>query len=124
VTERSLNGRYYPRLEETAGIDIPDQRIIENTRAFTTTTLSFTLISLNSTLAANSFSGVLWTISLLLRGVALGYAAPGTLMMVLMGRPLVALYRRQSDREAGIRASLIHVRENANRSHCCVAKAG
>ena len=113
VTERYLDGRTYLRLKESAEIDNPDQRIAEDTRAFTTTTLSFTLIFLNSTLAAVSFSGVLWTISPLLFGVALGYAALGTLMTVLLGRPLVGLNYRQSDREADFRATLIHVRENA-----------
>ena len=113
MTERYLDGRTYLRLKESAEIDNPDQRIAEDTRAFTTTTLSFTLIFLNSTLAAISFSGVLWTISPLLFGVALGYAALGTLMTVLLGRPLVGLNYRQSDREADFRATLIHVRENA-----------
>jgi putative ATP-binding cassette transporter len=113
MTERYLEGRTYLRLKETAEIDNPDQRIAEDTRAFTTTTLSFTLIVLNSTLAAISFSGVLWTISPLLFGVALGYAALGTLLTILLGRPLVGLNYRQSDREADFRAALIHVRENA-----------
>jgi putative ATP-binding cassette transporter len=113
VTERYLDGRTYLRLKESAEIDNPDQRIADDTRAFTTTTLSFTLIFLNSILAAISFSGVLWTISPLLFGVALGYAGLGTLMTVLLGRPLVGLNYRQSDREADFRATLIHVRENA-----------
>ncbi len=113
VTRLYLDGRTYLRLKGSAEIDNPDQRIAEDTRAFTTTTLSFTLIFLNSTLAAISFSGVLWTISPLLFGVALGYAALGTLMTVLLGRPLVGLNYRQSDREADFRATLIHVRENA-----------
>ena len=113
ATERYLEGRTYLRLKESAEIDNPDQRIADDTRAFTTTTLSFTLIFLNSTLAAISFSGVLWTISPLLFVVALGYAALGTLMTVMLGRPLVGLNYRQSDREADFRATLIHVRENA-----------
>ena len=113
VTERYLDARTYLRLKESAEIDNPDQRIAEDTRSFTTITLSFSLIVLNSTLAAISFSGVLWTISPLLFGVALGYAALGTLMTVLLGRPLVGLDYRQSDREADFRATLIHVRENA-----------
>ena len=110
---RYLDGRTYLRLKESAEIDNPDQRIAEDIRAFTTTTLSFTLIFLNATLAAISFSGVLWTISPLLFGVAVGYAALGTLTTVLLGRPLVGLNYRQSDREADFRADLIHVRENA-----------
>src|SRR3954452_115996 len=113
VTGRYLDGRTYLRLKESVEIDNPDQRIAEDTRAFTTTTLSFTLIFLNSILAAISFSGVLWTISPLLFVVAVGYAALGTLTTVLLGRPLVGLNYRQSDREADFRSALIHVRENA-----------
>jgi putative ATP-binding cassette transporter len=113
VTAHYLENRTYLRLKESAEIDNPDQRIAEDTRAFTTTTLSFSLILLNSTLAGISFSGVLWTISPLLFGVALGYAALGTLMTILLGRPLVWLNYRQSDQEADFRATLIHVRENA-----------
>jgi putative ATP-binding cassette transporter len=113
AAERYLEGRTYLQLKESAEIDNPDQRIAEDTRAFTTTTLSFSLILLNSTLAAISFSGVLWTISPLLFGVALGYAALGSLMTILLGRPLVGLNYRQLDREADFRATLIHLRENA-----------
>ena len=91
----------------------PDQRIAEDIRAFTTTTLSFTLIFLNAILAVVSFSGVLWTISPLLFGIAVGYAALGTLLTILLGRPLVWLNYAQSGLEADYRATLIHVRENA-----------
>ena len=113
VTERYLDRRTYLRLRESAEVDNPDQRITEDIRAFTTTALSFTLISLNSLLAVVSFSGVLWTISPLLFGVAVGYAALGTLMTILMGRPLIWLNYAQSGLEADFRAALIHVRENA-----------
>jgi putative ATP-binding cassette transporter len=113
VVGRYLDNRTYLRLKESAEIDNADQRISEDVRAFTTTTLSFTLIVLNSTLAAFSFSGVLWTISPPLFVVAVGYAALGTLMSFFLGRPLVGLNYRQSDREADFRSALIHVGENA-----------
>jgi vitamin B12/bleomycin/antimicrobial peptide transport system ATP-binding/permease protein len=58
-------------------------------------------------------SGVLWTISPLLFGVAVGYAALGTVLTILLGRPLVWLNYAQSGLEADFRATLIHVRENA-----------
>ena len=70
VTARYLDRRNYLRLRESDQIDNPDQRIAEDIRSFTTTTLSFALIFLNSILAVVSFSGVLWTISPLLFGVA------------------------------------------------------
>ena len=114
VTVRYLARRTYLRMKESAEVDNPDQRIAEDIRAFTVTTLSFTLIFLNAILAAISFSGVLWTISPLLFGVAVGYAALGTLTTVLLGRPLVGLNYAQSGREADFRAALIHVRENAD----------
>ena len=78
-------------------VDNPDQRITEDVEAFTATTLSFTLIFLNGTLTVVAFSGVLWTISPLLFGVAVGYAALGTLLTILLGRPLVGLNYRQLD---------------------------
>jgi vitamin B12/bleomycin/antimicrobial peptide transport system ATP-binding/permease protein len=113
VVERYLDQRTYLRLKDSAQIDNPDQRITEDIRAFTTTTLSFMLVFLNSTLAALSFAGVLWTISPLLFFVAVGYAGLGTLMTVLLGRPLVGLNYAQSSREADFRATLVHLGENA-----------
>ena len=114
VTVRYLARRTYLRIKESTGVDNPDQRIAEDIRAFTVTTLSFALIFLNAILAVISFSGVLWTISPLLFGVAVGYAALGTLATVLLGRPLVGLNYAQSGREADFRTALIHVRENAD----------
>ncbi len=113
ITRRYLTDRTYLRLKEAAGIANPDQRIADDVRAFTATTLSFTLMFLNGALAVLSFSGVLWTISPLLFGVAVGYAALGTLAALYLGRPLVGLNYRQSDQEANFRSDLIHVRENA-----------
>lgn len=108
-----LADRIYLRLKESATVDNPDQRIADDVRTFTTTTLSFTLMFLNGALAVLSFSGVLWTISPLLFGVAVAYAAIGTLAAIYLGRPLVGLNYRQSDQEANFRSDLIHVREHA-----------
>src|SRR4029453_7292894 len=92
-----LADRTYLHLKESAAVENPDQRIADDVRAFTTTTLSFTLMFMNGALAVLSFSGVLWTISPLLFGVAVGYAALGTLAAVFLGRPLIGLNYRQSD---------------------------
>jgi len=56
---------------------------------------------------------VLWSISPLLFGVAIAYAAVGSLLTILLGRPLVWLNYNQSDQEANLRSALIHVRANA-----------
>ena len=113
VATRYLERHTYLHLKGSVEVDNPDQRITEDVRAFTVTTLSFTLILLNAVLAVVSFSGVLWTISPLLFGVAVGYAALGSLLTVLLGRRLIGLNYTQSGREADFRAALIHVRENA-----------
>ena len=113
IIGKYFSDRTYLHLKESATVENPDQRIAEDVRTFTATTLSFTLMFMNGVLAVLSFSGVLWTISPFLFGVALGYAAIGTLATIYLGRPLIGLNYRQSDREASFRSDLIHVRENA-----------
>jgi putative ATP-binding cassette transporter len=117
LTERAVNlyladGTYY-RMEASRTLANPDQRITEDIHAFTVTTLSFVLMVLNSSFTIVAFSGVLWLISPLLFVVAVAYAAAGSLMSILLGRPLVRLDYDQLDKEANFRAGLIHVRENA-----------
>ena len=106
------NGTYY-RLDASGGLANPDQRIAEDVRAFTVTTLSFVLMLLNGTLTIIAFSGVLWAISPLLFIVAVLYAACGSLVTFAVGRPQIKLNHDQLDKEASFRSALIHVRENA-----------
>ncbi|WP_333688365.1 ABC transporter ATP-binding protein/permease [Methylococcus capsulatus] len=108
-----LDGRVYYCLDESQEVANPDQRIAEDVKAFTVTTLSFTLMLLNSSFTVLAFSGVMWSISPLLFGVAVAYAVAGSYFTVRLGRPLVQLNYDQLDREADFRAGLIHVRENA-----------
>ena len=105
-------GTYY-RLEATQELANPDQRISEDVRAFTTTTLSFVLLLLNSSFTLLAFSGVLWSISPLLFGVAVVYAAFGSFVTIILGRPLIKLNHDQLDKEADFRSQLVYVRENA-----------
>lgn len=113
LTEAYLSERTYYRLDSSTGVANPDQRITEDVRAFTTTTLSFMLLILNGTLTAISFSGVLWSISPVVFTVAVVYAVCGTAMTILLGKPLIRLNYHQLDMEANFRADLIHVRENS-----------
>jgi putative ATP-binding cassette transporter len=67
-----MGNRTYFRLDAAGELANPDQRIADDTRAFTATTISFVLLILNSTLTIVAFAGVLWSISPLLFGVAVG----------------------------------------------------
>jgi putative ATP-binding cassette transporter len=113
LTQLYLADRNYYWLKGSGVLDNPDERIADDVRTFTATTLSFAIIVVNGVLTVVAFAGVLWTISPLLFGVAVGYAALGSLLTILLGRPLVGLNYRQLDREADFRSALIHVRENA-----------
>jgi len=106
------DGTYY-RLNASEELENPDQRIAEDIRAFTTTTLSFVLMLLNSSFTIVAFSGVLWSISPLLFIVAVLYAACGSSLTIVLGRAMIRLNYDQLDKEANFRSSLIHVRENA-----------
>lgn len=113
VVRAYLSNRTYLRLTSDATLGNPDQRIAEDCRTFVTMTLSLLLMALNGTVTVIAFGGVLWSISRALFLVGLAYAAIGSLFTVLLGRRLVDLNYRQADREADFRATLIHVRENA-----------
>jgi vitamin B12/bleomycin/antimicrobial peptide transport system ATP-binding/permease protein len=113
VVRAYLAHRAYLRLTSDATLGNPDQRIAEDCRTFVTMTLSLLLMALNGTLTVIAFAGVLWSISRTLFLVGLAYAAMGSLLTVLLGRRLVDLNYQQADREADFRATLIHVRENA-----------
>ena len=106
------NGAYY-RLASTGGLANPDQRIADDARTFTASALSFFLMAFNSTLTIVAFAGVIVSISPLLSVVTVLYAAAGSYITLLLGRPLIKLNYDQLDKEASFRSALIHVRENA-----------
>jgi putative ATP-binding cassette transporter len=113
IVRRYLADGSYQRLKASGAIANPDQRISEDVRAYTVTTLSFVLMALNSAFTIAAFSEVLWTISPLLFGVAVLYAAGGSFFTFVLGRPLIKLNYDQLDKEASFRSGLIHVRDNA-----------
>jgi len=108
-----LDRRNYYRLSAAGVLTNPDERIAEDVKAFTATTLSFVLLLANATVTVVAFSGVLWSISRTLFGVALLYAACGSALTVLFGRRLLWLNYNQLDKEADFRANLVHVHANA-----------
>lgn len=108
-----IKNRNYYEIEVSSKIDNPDQRIMEDIRSFTRVSLSFLLILLGSLMDLVSFTGILWSKSVLLVGVVLGYSLIGTALTVLIGKRLVLLNFNQLRYEADFRYSLVHLRDNA-----------
>jgi putative ATP-binding cassette transporter len=110
---RYLAGRAYRRLANVPEVDNPDQRISEDVRTFTDSSLAFLVMLFNTTVTLVAFAGVLWSIRPVLFLAAVGYAALGSLGTVLIGRRLVQLSNLQLKKEADFRFGLGRVRENA-----------
>src|SRR3954462_4838959 len=123
-----LADRAYYHISLTAdraaiGTDNPDQRIAEDLRDFTDTTLSLGLGLLSNVVSLFSFVMILWGLSGAIEAfgipipgymvwVALAYAVIGTWLTHLVGRPLALLSFRQQRVEADFRYALVRVREN------------
>ncbi|HEX2136989.1 MAG TPA: SbmA/BacA-like family transporter, partial [Microvirga sp.] len=124
-TARWLGQANHYRMSILGGqTDNPDQRIQEDVRKFTLTTLSFTLRLLSQVSTLVSFSVILWGISSdftlpgtdivvpgLLFWIALVYAAGATIVTHLIGRPLIGLNFQQERFEADFRFGLARLRE-------------
>ncbi|MEL6581001.1 MAG: ABC transporter ATP-binding protein/permease, partial [Cyanobacteria bacterium J06621_12] len=113
ILQRYLDNRSYYQINAGKQIDNPDQRIAEDIRSFTRTSLRLLLSILDSVITLVSFVGVLWAISSSLSLVLVGYAVFGTVVTVLLGRRLIGLNYTQLQREADFRYGLVHLRDNA-----------
>lgn len=111
--DRYFQNRAYYIIENASEIDNPDQRITEDIRSFTQTSLQFLLIILSDVIDLIAFSGILWSISRTLTLTLIGYAAIGTTITILIGQRLIRLNFNQLRREADFRYGLVHVRDNA-----------
>jgi putative ATP-binding cassette transporter len=120
-----LAERAYYRLSLTyAGADNPDQRLAEDAKLFVDDTLSLGLGLMRSVVTLFSFLFVLWALSgpatvlgVEIPGymvwVALIYAALGTWLAHLIGRPLTQLNFQQQRVEADFRYALVRFRDSA-----------
>jgi putative ATP-binding cassette transporter len=132
---RWLHGHNHYRISLVAGqTDNPDQRISEDIFRFinggndgsnqTFGLYDFSILLISTVTTLVSFSIVLWTLSasftfpgtnIALPGflfwVALIYAAAGTVVTHLIGRPLIKLYFQRQHMEADYRFSLARLRE-------------
>ncbi|HVH82457.1 MAG TPA: SbmA/BacA-like family transporter, partial [Stellaceae bacterium] len=133
LTERSLKGwlsnqAYYRIQIDQSTTDNPDQRIADDLDSFATLSISLSMGILSSVVTLASFILILWNLSPSLT-IPLGsrsfeipgylvyaafiYAAVGTWLTQLIGRPLVGLMFNQQRFEADFRFSLVRLREHA-----------
>ncbi len=110
---RYTSGDAYYRIMARAEIDNPDERLTEDVKSYTGTTLSFFLLSLNAAITSLAFLGVLWSITPVLVVAALVYAVAGSAATIFLGSPLVYLTNAQLRKEADLRYHLIQTRETA-----------
>lgn len=110
------NHAYYilnPNDESSSDIDNPDQRISDDTRSFTGTSLSVLVEVISALLTFFIFIIVLWNINVWLALLLLAYSLIGTTLIVFASRRLVALNYQQLKLEADFRYGLVHIRDNA-----------
>lgn len=113
VLDKYYANRTYYIMECCKDIDNPDQRISEDLREFTSTSLDFFFILFKAVINLLSFSVVLYHICPLLFVAIILYAFMGTYVTTRLGRSLVGQYYNKLLTEADFRFGLIRTRENA-----------
>ncbi len=111
--DRYFQNRAYYEINSQQEIDNPDQRIAEDIKSFTSTSLDFLLLMLGAVIDVISFTGILWSISKNLSIGLIIYAVFGTAVMVIFGKKLIILNFNQLRKEADFRYGLVHIRNNA-----------
>ena len=116
VKDYMTNKAYYqinPNDEDQTDVDNPDQRITEDTRAFTYQSLNLTVGVFDALLTFSLNILILLTISKTLTLSLFGYAAFATSILLFAGKNLVKLDYDQLRYEADFRYGLVHIRDNA-----------
>jgi len=117
LTERflakSFHDRAFYRISSDPNVDNPDQRVSEDLQTFANFTVGFVMQVLQGLVTASSFLVVLWLISPMLVGVLAVCVGGGTLLTIVIGRPLIGINFAQRRREADFRYALVGLRNNA-----------
>ncbi|NOG69373.1 ABC transporter ATP-binding protein/permease [Roseicella sp. DB1501] len=118
------DGRNYHMALLPEAADNPDQRISENTRWATAVSVELGTSLFYAAVNLVTFVGLLWSLSAAIPvagvalpggmlGLALLYAAGGTLVTWLVGRPLIGIHIDRNQAESEHRFALIRQREQA-----------
>ena len=113
VLEQYYGNRTYFVIETLRDIDNPDQRIADDIRQFTRTSLDFFITLFTSLIDLLSFSAILFQIYPGLFAAIVLYAGAGSIITTKLGRSLVSLNYQRLIKEANFRFGLIRTRENA-----------
>jgi vitamin B12/bleomycin/antimicrobial peptide transport system ATP-binding/permease protein len=113
VLDKYYAYRTFYQIETLREIDNPDQRISEDVRAFTRTSLDFFITLFTAVIDLFSFSAILYQIYPGLFAAIIAYAGIGSVVTTQLGRSLVGLNYEKLLREADFRFALIRTRENA-----------
>lgn len=117
LTERfldaSLRDRTFYRISLDPSIDNPDQRISEDLNNFVGFAVSFVIQILQGLATGASFVLVLWLISPLLVLTLIVCVGGGSLLTIVIGRPLIGFNFAQRRLEADFRYALVGLRNNA-----------
>lgn len=103
----------YYKLISNSEIDNPDQRMTQDVDSFCNSSVGLFISILDAVVNVVIFVGVLWAISPTLTFTVLAYSALGSLIVVLIGRRLVALNFQQMKTEADLRFGLAEARREA-----------
>ena len=111
--EKSFHDRAFYRISSDPSIDNPDQRVSEDLLTFANFTVGFVMQVLQGLVTAASFLVVLWLISPMLVGVLAVCVGGGSILTIVIGRPLIGINFAQRRREADFRYALVGLRDNA-----------
>lgn len=111
--DRGFRQRAFYRISSDPRIDNPDQRISEDLNTFVGFSVSFVIQVLEGLATGAAFLIVLWLISPTLVGVLTACVVAGSLLTIVIGRPLIEINFEQRRREADFRYALVGLRNNA-----------
>lgn len=108
-----FNNQAFYKIKLNDKIDNPDQRIGEDINIFIRQNIDISGLLLNHSVTIISFIGILFSIDKALAIVVMILAFFRTTIIIILGKRLALLKYRQLQREANLRYSLVHVRDNS-----------